>query len=472
MLARALGRGGRSRKWPAWGVAAVVWVLGSAVPAFAYDKDGFPTTVDELQDWFPAQEEDGDPLSHPGDPETLQGPSMPKTLQDQAREQRENSPVQDTRPLEDRELAVLAKYYPIVAEVKKALKQKVAKMPPPPDYELECNDDPVVAMTTEQLVKAYAEQAGNPELDLLKRLLEVRREMQLLGLPTRETFQAELAERLMVKTRDLIQTYGKDRNKVLSILGFAHRAHEVVGLMGGGVGQSFYAEIAAWLKTLMPELLRDLRDKHDYRAVSAALALAQAITLAGDGANVNPEAMASEIERAMTFDLSLELWVKSTGANGSVEEWWLSAKVPLKARMIKGKDDPVPKLLLEGEGNGRYDRYLDREGGIAMKAPGFETIARVREFDACKGTGVLALDRMFADTETYSYTQHPSATPDDLPMMHDAFIIFFDDKRSIDGYEFKVPVVNLVVEAIDTVIQDAVGVFDLKLTVKMKHTPK
>lgn len=453
-------------------VAVVAWASNPAAPAFAYDKNGFPTTEDELQNWFPAQEEDADPLSHPGDPETLQGPGMPRTLQDQAKEQRENSPVQDTRSLEDRELDTLSKYWPLIAEVKKALKQPVAKMAPPPDYELECNDDPVVAMTTEQLVKAYVKQAGNPELDLLQRLLDVRRELQLLGLTTRETHQAELAERLLVKTRDLIQTYGKDRNKALAILGFAHRAQEVVALMGGNAGQSFYAEIAAWLKTLMPELLRDLREKHDYRAVGAALALAQAIVLSGDGAGVNQESIVAEIERAMAFDLSLELWVKSTGANGSVEEWWLSAKMPLKARMTKGKDDPVPKLLLEGEGSGRYDRYLDREGGIAMKAPGFETIARVKEFNACAGTGVLALDRMFADTETYSYPQHPTASPDDLPMMHDAFVIFFDDKRSIDGYEFKVPVVNLTVDAIDTVIQDAVGVFDLKLTVKMKHTPK
>lgn len=455
----------------AFGVAALLLALtGTPSPCPAYDAQGFPTTEDELKEWFPAQETDADPLSDPEQPPPLNIPGIPWTMQDRADDYRaNNSSKLDTRSIEERLKDTKKRYGPILRAAKRLIDSPIDPIPPPPDYELECNDDPAIAVTTEQLVQSYVKKAADPELDMLTRLLAIRRELQLLGVKTYQTHQVELAQRLITKTRDLISIYGKDRNKVLAILGFAHRAQQVAVLVGGEANQSFFAEIAVWLKGLVPRLLDNLRQKHDYRAVSAALALGQALVYAGGAAGENPDALIAEIEAAMTFDLDLKLYVSSTGANGNVEEWWLSNRMPMRARLSKGKNDLVPKVLLEGEGSGRYDRYRESDGELEMKAPGFDTIVRIKEFNACNGSGLLALDRFYADAETYLF---PNGPPVDLPMVQSAFVIMYGDKNYADGYEINVPVTNLQAKAIDTTIEETMGVFVLRLTVALTHTPK
>ena len=469
-----MGTGIRGRATWSWHrlvvwIALVSTVIAAPSPGLSLDPRKFPSTEAELDEWFSPKESDADPMSAPDAPPDLDVPGSPRTMGDKAKDARRPPPGREPRSIEERLKDTRTRYAAVLREVEAALKKPVEPASTPPDYELECNDATIVRLTTEQLVQAYAKVAGEPEIGLLTRLLDVRRELQLLGVTTLETHQAELAARLLAKTKGLIATWGRDRNKVLAVLGFAHRAQQVASLVGAEVGQSFFAEIAGWLKGLMPELLKDLRAKHDYRAVGAVLALAQAVVLAGEGTGISSEEMIAEIERAMAFDLSLKLYVRTTGANGNVEEWWLSSAMPLKARLTRGKDDPIPKLRLEGEGKGRYDRYREQDGDLRMTAPGFETVARVVEFDACAGSAVLAFDRFFADTETYHFKSGP---PADLPMIQSAFVIFYGDKRSMDGYEFKVPLVNSNPEAVDTVVEETMGVFLLRLTVELTHTPK
>ena len=455
----------------AFGVAAFLLVLaGTPSSCPAYDAQGFPTTEDELEEWFPAEETDADALSDPEPPPLLNIPGIPWSMQDRVDDYRANTSSKlDNRSLDERLKDAKKRYGPILRAAKRLIERPIDPIPPPPDYELECNDDPAIAVTTEQLVQSYVKKAANPELDMLTRLLAIRRELQLLGVKTYQTYQVELAQRLITKTRDLISIYGKDRNKVLAILGFAYRAQQVAVLVGSEANQSFFAEIATWLKGLVPRLLDNLRRKHDYRAVGAALALGQAVVYAGGAAGENPDALIAEIEAAMTFDLDMKLYVSSTGANGNVEEWWLSSRFPMRARLSKGQNDLVPKVLLEGEGSGRYDRYRDSDGKLKMKAPGFDMIARIKEFNACNGTGILALDRFYSDAETYLFTNGP---PVDLPMVQSAFVIMYGDKNFADGYEIKVPVVNLQPKAVDTTIEETMGVFVLRLTVALTHTPK
>lgn len=441
-------------------------------PSRAWDKDGFPTDRWELNDWFPADETDADWSSDPEAPGPIQGKSTPPSLQDQADKGRTGEKPVDTRTLEERRESLQTRYEAMLKEVKKALEKPVDPVLPPPDYELECNDDPVIATTTEQLVQAYVKRAADPEIDLLKRLLSIRRQFQLLGFKMFETHQKELAARLMVKGRELISKYGKDRNKVLAILAFLHKAQEIAALVGADVPQSVYAETTAWLQGLMPDLLRDIRQKHDYRAVSAVMALAQVIINAGAGSpGIDPEAILREIEAALTFELKLELYVLSTGANGSKEDWQLESTIPMKTRVSQGKSVLVPEIVIEGDGNGRYASYRDYDTHpITMTAPGFEVLARVMEFNACTGTAKLFFDRFYADEETYDL--HTGSAPIELPMIHSLFHGILDLQVVGDGFQFDVPVQNLSPQAVDTVIQQSMGVFDTKLTVKLTHQPK
>ena len=125
---------------------------------------------------------------------------------------------------------------------------------------------------------------GDPELGVLTVLLDVRRGLAVLGVEPsddRPTEQA-LAERLLTKVRTLIKTYGTDCNKVLAILGLAHKAASAVTLVGDpGIVEPFLAEVAKWLSTHVPRMLDDLKTKHDYRQVTAILTLLRKINAAG-----------------------------------------------------------------------------------------------------------------------------------------------------------------------------------------------
>jgi hypothetical protein len=76
----------------AFGVAALLLALaGTPSSCPAYDAQGFPTTEDELKEWFPAQETDADPLSDHEQPPPLNIPGIPWTMQDRADDYRANT---------------------------------------------------------------------------------------------------------------------------------------------------------------------------------------------------------------------------------------------------------------------------------------------------------------------------------------------------------------------------------------------
>lgn len=440
--------------------AAVLLAMGGA-PTLAQDGTStFPSTEEGLDEMFPPTPEDAYPMSDPEPPPDIFGPFMPPPLAGTS-----DSPVRDDRSMEQRIADSTKHQNALIEQIKALLKQSNVSIVPPPSYELECNEDPVVELLTEQLVQSYVKQGGDPELGLLEQLITVRRELAMLGVEPGDSYQTQLANRLLAKAQKLIKTYGSQRDKVLAILGLAHKAANVLQLLGdSAIEQKFFGEITAWLSKLVPDMLKDIRTQHDYRLVNAVFTLTRVINSSGKlSGQADPSEVLRQIEEAMRFDLSLAL-----EASGGAHEWALKSEFSLTPTLATGKNKLL-QLMYIGEGQGTYAGYAYKNGTLTMKAPDFPVMAKVTDFDPCKGTAVLFVDRFFAqEGETYLKED----TADTAPIVWAAFANAFREQQVEQGFEFQLPVVTKAEKAVDTVFDQSAKGFSGRFTVKLTHKPK
>lgn len=451
----------RTARWLRLICAAAVLLAVGVAPTWAEDgTSAFPSTEEGLDEMFPPTPEDAYPMSDPEPPPDIFGPSMPPPLAGTS-----DRPVRDDRSVEQR-IADSAKHQnALIEQIKALLKQSNVSIVPPPSYELECNEDPVVELLTEQLVQSYVKQGGDPELGLLEQLITVRRELAMLGVEPADSYQAQLANRLLVKAQTLIKTYGSQRDKVLAILGLAHKAANVLQLLGdSAIEQKFFGEITGWLSKLVPGMLKDIRTQHDYRLVNAVFTLTRVINSSGKlSGQADPSEILRQIEEAMRFDLSLSL-----EASGGAHEWSLKSEFALTPTLAAGKNKLL-QLMYVGEGQGTYASYAYKNGTQTMQAPDFPVMAKVTDFDPCKGTAVLFLDRFFAqEGETYLRKD----TTNKAPIVWAAFANVFRAQQVDQGFEFELPVKTKTEKAVDTVFDQSAKGFTGKFTVKLTHKPQ
>lgn len=458
---RLAGTPGHARRLLTVICAAAVF-LATAVPSSLADGEtgSFPSTEEGLDEMFPAKPEDVDPMSDPEPPSDIQGTSMPAPLSDTS-----DIPVQDDRPVEQRIADSTRRQDALIEQIKALLKQGEVSIVPPPSFELECNEDPVVDLLTEELVQHYVKQGGEPELGLLEQLITVRKELAFLGVQPSDSHQTQLATRLMAKVQKLIKTHGNQRDKALAILGLAHKAANVLQILGdSAIEERYFAEITGWLSKLVPGMLKDIRTQHDYRLVNAVFTLTRVINASGNSSGASdPSEVLRQIEAAMRFDLSLSL-----EASGGGHEWVLKSEFTLTPTLAAGKDKLL-QLMYIGEGQGTYASYAYKNGTLTMKAPDFQVIAKVTDFDPCIGTAVLFLDRFFAqEGETYLRED----TTNKAPIVWAAFANAFREQQVDQGFEFQLPLVTKTEMAVDTVFDQSAKGFSGKFTVKLTHKPQ
>lgn len=378
----------------------------------------------------------------------------------------------DTRSPAQREADARKQQKEAIERIRQLLKQPLT-VPPPPSIGMDCQKDEAARKRTSDAVQKYVNEATEPEAGLLQQLTAARHDLDLLGADTGQSYEIEsqLADRLIAKAREVLKTTRNQRDKVPAVLGFVLRAGKVSALLNDkGREQQLLSAIAAWLSELVPAIVKDIKTRHDYTLVGVLVEITRDANFAGlETGKVDVDYVFQQIEEAMTFDLTLTFDLKSVGANGSTEEWTLKSVIPVKFTL--GVSRKTVTAMLAGSGTGAYERYadLDPQGKLRMSATSFPIQAKIEPFDACEGKGQLVLDVFFAETETYIFKSGPNA---DLPIVRSAWTVLFSDRFNGGAYGFDVPVKNLDVNAIDTTIPKAMGVFDGKLTVKLEHKPK
>lgn len=374
----------------------------------------------------------------------------------------------DNTEIEARTAAALQQYEALAARAMTFLADKTLMLPVPPSLPLECVD----VNSGDAAAQAYVEQALQPEGGLIADLRAARLPLQVMDIEpeTALALEERLAARLGQKVDRLLQDYGRHldrRLKMRAIVAFANRAAAFMQAAGDSAGeQAVLGRLSSWLAGLLPLMVSDLRDKHDYKQVDAIYRITRSANSSGAAAGANTDSVYDQIAAAMRFELSLAWHVTSTGANGLTEVWDLKSDIPLRYD-LGGKKTVAP--VLSGTATGTYASYvdLDPDGPITMTAPDFEVNAKIEAFDPCAGWAMVGIDRFYAEVETY-HTRHSS---DDLPMLKMMFPVIYRDKLKGGLFGFYLPVKNMQPNAIEETVDVEMGVFGTSMTFKLIHKP-
>lgn len=254
--------------------------------------------------------------------------------------------------------------------------------------------------------------------------------------------------------------YPKDRDKILPITRFVASALVEYRLDGDGgedrliFVNSLFAELAGWLQSFIDDMIADIRTKHDYRQARTVLAIAGVAGLAG--ADVDIETIVDKIEAAMRFRLETKLTL-----DGPTEQWILEGETYLDEFLSSG---------LRGSMPGRYVS-LTHATERMIGNPTFTANVLIDEFNPCKGTAQLLIDRYWADEEYYTVWGDPWPAPWRLV---NAFWIFLFGEPAEDGggYAFPLIVRNFEVNAVDELIQREDAPVAARFEVKLVHDPR
>lgn len=202
----------------------------------------------------------------------------------------------------------------------------------------------------------------------------------------------------------------------------------------GGREQRILTQLTQWLDALVPDMLDDIRKKHEYGLIDALMTIVRAANSLGlESGNTDFNALLEKLSAILRFDLTLTFGLSSTGANGGVEAWTLEATFPVEFQI--GGDRFTARPTLAGEGQGKYIRYENRQPGktLRMRASAFPVAGKLEAFDACGGKAQLVLDVFFAETATYLFHSGP---PADLPVVKTGWMILHENNWKKGAYEF------------------------------------
>jgi hypothetical protein len=360
----------------------------------------------------------------------------------------------------------------VVEEIRRLLATPIA-VEEPPSITFECLENPQ-ELAANKWLKGYVDRAAAPELPLIRRLLDIKRSGQLVGLQNDVyTLELKLLQRLQAKANSLLgEPYIGRPAKILPVAAFSLEVVEVFQLLGTASGhsydQAFLVKLGDFIAAALKEVKGELVQKHDFRRAVSLMRLAKWAQSLG---STHPavESASADVEAAMTFDLSLTFDFTNTGANGSVEAYKLQSDFEVRSRY----DEQLKKEFIGGSGTGRYVSYIDHDPGSKLSlvgAPSFPVRVRIDQFDACAGKATVGIDRFYANMETY--TSRNADEPTELPTVMWGWRGLFEEQLQKGWFVFEVPLVNLKETPVETTVSKEMNAFAGKLTIKLTHTPR
>lgn len=123
------------------------------------------------------------------------------------------------------------------------------------------------------------------------------------------------------------------------------------------------------------------------------------------------EDLIARIESAMNFELEVTYGLKIAGN----QLYEFKGETP-----VRYDSESTGNLsMLHGLGMGELVSYKNtREPSITLEAPNFQFEVLFSDFDACKGTATMIIDRMAPSTETYKINEELMPT---LPVAHNCW---------------------------------------------------
>ncbi len=344
------------------------------------------------------------------------------------------------------------------------LKDTGVSVPEPPSLPLDCVSADAAKSNAKSL-DDFVAAVGDPEMDLIRNLLAVERQRQLLGQSGDPSFTLvkQLLGRLETKVLLLLETYTGRPEKLQAVTAAALGIGRSMELLGSPA-TAILGQLAAWWGASIDPLLDDVIEKHDYAKAATVVWVARSASLLG--AAVDDDEILRKLEAALTFGLEAQLTVHWPGGD------WLLASTFVMANQVFASGSG---RFLTGEGTGEYASLTSDELEFT-EASGFPVRATLQNFDACAGTAELTVDRFSADAETYQSTDPESnAGPVTGSIVKPAFESAFEEYLKDGVYAFPVEVHNLDPRMVDQTIEAAPlsqGLFTLEFDIVLTHTPR
>jgi hypothetical protein len=333
------------------------------------------------------------------------------------------------------------------------------QVPVPPSIPIECADK--ATPSSDQ----FLNDASEPEITLIRKLLSIKKDQQLLGKDNDgSSFSLELLQltsRLEEKARLLMQTYKGQEEKLIPDSQFVLSVAKSIQLLGGEYDSTLLADIGQWAADTVDQLIKDIREKHDYRKVNAVWLVAKWAALLGNDSK-SVEYIMNKLEKALLFKFQ-----GTFNFSMGDEEWILKSEFPVRMNISQGWN-------WMGSGSGTTAVTFKFTGPTAVTPP-FVVNALINSFDACAGTANITVDRFYGESETITIRDH-SVTQGYTFIIWDGS---YQSKKggggTIDGYTFPVTVHNMDANAVDEAIEGescSAGGCQANFEIKLVHTPK
>ena len=362
-------------------------------------------------------------------------------------------------------------YKELAKKGRELLKNKNIDVPRPPSIPLHCPEDEDEAEERTKDLKKFEEEFRKPEAVLLDQLMASQTSMAQPGVEPDFTLEVRLLERMIKKVNLLIKQYGNQAENVSAITQVGYTVAREIAFIGPTHPGSIEViqSLGRMSERVIDELLKELREEHEYRNIGPILEMSRRAALTGVG-TIPLEDLMARIESAMNFNLEVTYELKIAG--NQIYEF--KGETP-----VQYDYENTGNLSMHGLGIGELVSYKNTaEPSITLSAPNFNFEVLVSQFDPCNKTANLTIDRFAPFRETYKINEELMPT---LPLVHNCWTATYEKYAGShptvgEVYTFPLELRSGDPVAVEDEIEETapksqgqvVGVFKIKLT----HAPK
>ncbi len=347
-------------------------------------------------------------------------------------------------------------------EAKKLLKTKL-DIPTPPSLPLECSSEET-AQKNDEIIQKFIENGLNPEYSLLEQMLNQRRIMGFTGnTKIGEDWSTEisLATRMVQKSIAMMDQYYGQEDKLLAVSRFSLTAAQKLQLLGGKVNlaDKIMTKLAKWNKDLIDRLIKDIREKHNYKKFPVVWQIAYNAQFLG--ADVDIDEMIEKLKDSLKFELEYTFELNMFDIHNIT-----TVVVPMQFTFEIGNP-----YQCEGTAEGTYSlaELLDDPESSVQVFP-YPVHAALKGFDPCNDTVMIGIDQFGSEADTLTMTTEDSSETMSWPISYSASQSLFADEMGEDMYWFQLPLQNGNAIAVDQVIErENMADFTCTLTIRLIH---
>ena len=349
--------------------------------------------------------------------------------------------------------------YAALSVLADAMIKEPVTVPVPPSTSVSCPNE-----NDSQSLNDFREAFNAPEGPLCAQMLEVQRQLQLLGAEPSYEREAALMGRLGEKALALINEYGQDVEKVPGIAMVAIETASSIQLLGSDEADRSGAlmdAISAMYEKAIEELFDRLVEKHDYAAVQSILQAAQASLLLSGDSGVNVDAVMDRLQKALHFELTINYNFQQTGNHR-----WAVQAVLEAAAVFEGAD--IGRISGSGSG-GLLSFVWDESPELSLTAPDFPVQAVLENFLPCDSSVELLLTPFHPLSETL----HGDDLALDWPLLKISWETAFGKSLQEDGlYRFPLILSNLNATAVSETLVYSVPNNEVEMEILLVHKPQ